>query len=67
MAMSRFEPGIFQTLVRNFSLFARSNTGIVSSSPTQGMDVCLCLFCLSVFILFVCVYSVCVDSVLATG
>jgi hypothetical protein len=25
--------------------FARSNTGTVSSNPTQGIDVCVCLFC----------------------
>jgi hypothetical protein len=29
-------------------VFARSNTGIVGSNPTQGMDVCLCLFCVYV-------------------
>jgi hypothetical protein len=27
-------------------VFAGSNTGIVSSNQTQGMDVCLRLFCL---------------------
>jgi hypothetical protein len=26
-------------------VFARSNTGIVGSNPTQGMDVCVRLFC----------------------
>jgi hypothetical protein len=25
--------------------FARSNTGIVVSNPTQGMDICVRLFC----------------------
>jgi hypothetical protein len=27
------------------NFFVRSNTGIVVSSPTQGVDVFLCLFC----------------------
>jgi hypothetical protein len=27
-----------------WTIFARSNTGIVGSNPTQGMDVCLLLF-----------------------
>jgi hypothetical protein len=27
------------------NVFARSNTGIVGSNRTQGVDVCLCLFC----------------------
>jgi hypothetical protein len=26
------------------TVFARSNSGIVGSNPTQGMDVCVCLF-----------------------
>jgi hypothetical protein len=38
-----------------WTIFARSNTGIVGSNPTQGMDVCLYLFC------------VCAGSGLATG
>jgi hypothetical protein len=33
-----------------WTVFARSNVGIVGSNPTQGVDVCLHLFC-------VCVYS----------
>jgi hypothetical protein len=37
------------------NVFARSNAGIVGSNPTQGMDVCLCLFC------------VCIGSGLAKG
>jgi hypothetical protein len=37
-----------------WTVFARSNTGIVGSNPAQGMDVCLRLFC------------VCVGSGLAT-
>jgi hypothetical protein len=28
-----------------WNIFAGSNTGIMGSNPTQGMDVCLCLFC----------------------
>jgi hypothetical protein len=31
---------------RAWTVFARSNTGIVGSNPTQGMDVCVRLFCL---------------------
>jgi hypothetical protein len=42
-----------------WTVFARSNTGIVGSNPTQGMDVCVRLFC-------VCVVM-CVGSDLATG
>jgi hypothetical protein len=42
-----------------WTVFARSNTGIVGSNPTQGMDVCLSLIC-------VCVVM-CVGSGLPTG
>jgi hypothetical protein len=38
-----------------WTIFARSNAGVVGSNPTQGMGVCLPLFC------------VCVGSGLATG
>jgi hypothetical protein len=38
---------------------ARSNTGIVGSNPTQGMDVCVRLFCFCV--------ALCVGSDFATG
>jgi hypothetical protein len=31
------------------TVFARSNAGIVGSNPTQGMDVCVCVY--SVFVL----------------
>jgi hypothetical protein len=31
-----------------WTVCARSNSGIVSSDPTQGMDVCLSLFCVCV-------------------
>jgi hypothetical protein len=29
-----------------WTVFARSNTGIMGSNPTWGMDVCVRLFCL---------------------
>jgi hypothetical protein len=35
-------------------VFARSKAGIVDSNPTQGMDVCVCVY--SVFVLY-CVYA----------
>jgi hypothetical protein len=41
-----------------WTVFARSNTGIVGSNPTQGMVVCVRLFCCVVL---------CVGSGLATG
>jgi hypothetical protein len=28
-----------------WTVFGRSNIGIVGSKPTQAMDVCVCLFC----------------------
>jgi hypothetical protein len=31
-----------------WNVFARSNAGIAGSNPTQGMDVCLCLFCVCI-------------------
>jgi hypothetical protein len=31
-----------------WNVFVRSNAGIVVSNPTQGMDVCVCLFCVYV-------------------
>jgi hypothetical protein len=33
-----------------WNVFARSNTGILSSNPTQGIDVCLCLFCVCMYV-----------------
>jgi hypothetical protein len=53
--------GRSQTLSKSraWTVFARSNTGIVGSDPTQGMDVCVRLF-------YVCVF-LCVGSCLATG
>jgi hypothetical protein len=41
------------------TVFGRSNTAIVDSNPTRGMDVCVRLFCVYVVL--------CVDSGLATG
>jgi hypothetical protein len=41
------------------TVFARSNTGIVGSNRTQGMDVCVRLLCVCVVL--------CVGSGLATG
>jgi hypothetical protein len=32
-----------------WTVFARPSTGIVGSNPTQGMDVCICVY--SVFVL----------------
>jgi hypothetical protein len=40
-------------------VFARSNTGVVGSNPTQGMDDCVRLFYVYVVL--------CVGSGLATG
>jgi hypothetical protein len=31
-----------------WTVFARSNAGIMGSSPTENMDVCVCLFCVCV-------------------
>jgi hypothetical protein len=42
-----------------WTVFARSNTGIVDSNPTRGMDVCVSLLCVCVVL--------CVGSGLATG
>jgi hypothetical protein len=28
-----------------WTVFARSNTGIVGSNSTEGMDVCVCVYC----------------------
>jgi hypothetical protein len=38
------------TLSKAWNVFARSNTAIVGSNPTRGMDVCVCVY--SVFVLF---------------
>jgi hypothetical protein len=42
-----------------WTVFARSNTGIVGSNPTRGMDVCVRLFCVCVVL--------CVGSGLVKG
>jgi hypothetical protein len=42
-----------------WTLFSRSNTGVVGSNPTQGIDICVRLFCVCVVL--------CVGSGLATG
>jgi hypothetical protein len=49
------QPITVAALSKAWNVFARSNAGIAGSNPTQGMDVCLCLFC------------VCVGSGLSTG
>jgi hypothetical protein len=41
------------------TVFASSNTGIVGSNPTRGMDDCVRIFCVCVIL--------CVGSCLATG
>jgi hypothetical protein len=33
---------------KEWTVFAHSNTGIVGSNPTRGMDVCVRLFCVQV-------------------
>jgi hypothetical protein len=38
---------------------ARSNTGIVDSNPTRGMDACVCVYSVCVVL--------CIGSGLATG
>jgi hypothetical protein len=40
------------------TVFAHSKTGFIDSNPTQGIDVCVCLFCVCVVL--------CVGSGLAT-
>jgi hypothetical protein len=42
-----------------WTVFARSNAGIVGSNPPQDMDVCVRLFCVCVVL--------CVGTGLATG
>jgi hypothetical protein len=32
------------------AVFTRPNTDIISSNPTQGMDICLSLFCVCVYV-----------------
>jgi hypothetical protein len=42
-----------------WTVFARSNTGIMGSNPTQGMDACVCVYSVCVVL--------CVGRGLATG
>jgi hypothetical protein len=42
-----------------WTVFARSDTGVMGSNPTRGMDICVRLFCACVVL--------CVGSGLATG
>jgi hypothetical protein len=46
-------------LSKAWTVFARSDAGIVGSNPTQGMDICVHLFCVYVVL--------CVDIGLSTG
>jgi hypothetical protein len=50
-------PITLAALSRAWTIFARSNTGVVGSNTTRGMDVCVRLFCV----------VPCVGSGLATG
>jgi hypothetical protein len=43
-----FLHSIYSFAVVTVNVFARSNTGVVGSNPTQGMGVCLSLFCVRV-------------------
>jgi hypothetical protein len=47
------------TWSKAWTVFVRSNSGIVDSNPTEGMDVCVPLFCVYVVL--------CVGSGTATG
>jgi hypothetical protein len=40
-----FKPIAVAALSKAWTAFARSNTGIMGSNPTRGMDVCVRLFC----------------------
>jgi hypothetical protein len=42
------KPIIAATRAAAWTVFARSNTGIVGSNPTGGMDVRVCWFCVNV-------------------
>jgi hypothetical protein len=46
-------PIIVAARSKAWTVFARSNAGIVGSNPAQGIDVCVCVY--SVFVLS-CVY-----------
>jgi hypothetical protein len=53
------KPSTVATRSKAWTVFARSNTGIVGTNPTRVMDVCVCLFCVCVVL--------CVGSGLAMG
>jgi hypothetical protein len=40
-----FKPITVAARSKTRTVFARSNTGVVGSNPTRGMDVCVRLFC----------------------
>jgi hypothetical protein len=44
-AVLKLKPTTAAARSKTWTAFARSNAGIVVSNPTQGMDVCVCLFC----------------------
>jgi hypothetical protein len=56
---NRSRPMTVTVRSKAWDVFAHSNTGIVGSNPTRGMDVCVRLFC-------VC-FVLCAGSGLATG
>jgi hypothetical protein len=45
----RYQPITLAARSKAWTVFARSNAGIVDSNPTQGMVVCVCIY--SVFVL----------------
>jgi hypothetical protein len=49
--LTNFKPITVAARSKAWTVFARSNAGIVGSYPTQGMDVCIvCVY--SVFVVF---------------
>jgi hypothetical protein len=50
---------IISKTTKGLSVSARSNAGVVGSNPTQGMDICVCVYSVCVVL--------CVGSGLATG
>jgi hypothetical protein len=49
----------WRAVYKAWTVFARSNTGVLGSNLTRGMDICVRLFCIYVVL--------CVGSGLATG
>jgi hypothetical protein len=45
IGLNNDKPATVAARSKAWSVFARSNTVIVSSNPTQSIDVCLLLFC----------------------